>query len=536
MVQLIKYTCYKRLLYSHLVLIPSTWGAQEGFTREMHTIIIKQQYLSLGRAILRMSFTDPRNESDMLSAPGDFSTVDDTGNVQSLKSYGMIRMSFEDDKERKLALTKNAKIYIDADKLPNLDTNAEEPRLWWLDEKTGRWRDAGPIRPVDEADPRRGRRATGRNFLVGEIETDNFEVINIDVPWKRCFVRVETFLYGDSDQDLEPVEGVEVKMLGKDGADQFYGYTNAVSGPNGVTCLPVWCGAGGLLTAEIPDLEFADDAPVDKVKKSAIPLVPEHSNLITFPASINASVEGKNSFYFEATISGTTGPIFANNELAKCQKSGNEKSINAFRFYLIEREAKAPGHIDMRYPPGHSLAWYADKKTETSVHKCFAKFSIKTSVFQPTVMLESFTSDGKKKYGFVMEKVFKAMPSEGEKGRRIYVTCLEYRCSKPESPTMLRLTLITNTCFLYSLSSKLLNEQPRKSRDNEVQVEFTAPAAKFGKDFGLYTGEKNSAEEQCYGEHDIGVGSGKASASGYAVWVYPGWECPHVEDFESFSF
>ena len=64
-----------------------------------------------------MSFTDPRNVSDLLSAPGDFTTVDQSGDVQPLKTYGMLRIKVQDEDNEQLDLAGNMKIYLDADKV-----------------------------------------------------------------------------------------------------------------------------------------------------------------------------------------------------------------------------------------------------------------------------------------------------------------------------------------------------------------------------------------------------------------------------------
>lgn len=64
-----------------------------------------------------MSLTDPRNSSDLFSAPGDFTTVDQSGSVQPLKTYGILRIKVQDENNEKLDLAGNMKIYLDADKV-----------------------------------------------------------------------------------------------------------------------------------------------------------------------------------------------------------------------------------------------------------------------------------------------------------------------------------------------------------------------------------------------------------------------------------
>ena len=70
-----------------------------------------------GKAKLRISFTDPRNSSDLLSAPGDFTTVDQSGCVEALKTYGILRIKVQDQENKQLDLAGNLKIYVDANKV-----------------------------------------------------------------------------------------------------------------------------------------------------------------------------------------------------------------------------------------------------------------------------------------------------------------------------------------------------------------------------------------------------------------------------------
>jgi len=49
--------------------------------------------------------------------PGDFTTVDQSGSVQPLKTYGILKVKVEDENNEKLDLAGNMKIYLDADKV-----------------------------------------------------------------------------------------------------------------------------------------------------------------------------------------------------------------------------------------------------------------------------------------------------------------------------------------------------------------------------------------------------------------------------------
>lgn len=97
-----------------------------------------------GNAKASVSVTDPRNQSDISSAPGDFSTMNEDGEEEILETYGMMKLSLEDDNGKPLVMSKPMKVYLDPEKL-NLtvsDGNVSI-KLYWLDRKTGRWRSVG---------------------------------------------------------------------------------------------------------------------------------------------------------------------------------------------------------------------------------------------------------------------------------------------------------------------------------------------------------------------------------------------------------
>ena len=57
--------------------------------------------------------------TDLFSAPGDFTTVDQSGDVQPLKTYGILRIKVQDHNNEQLDLARNVKLRLDADKVIN---------------------------------------------------------------------------------------------------------------------------------------------------------------------------------------------------------------------------------------------------------------------------------------------------------------------------------------------------------------------------------------------------------------------------------
>lgn len=123
-----------------------------------------------GQANLRLNVMDPRNFSDILTAPADFSTIDEDGEEQMLVSYGMLNLDIEDGRGNKLSPSKPIKLYLDPERLNiSVDSNGNTTtKLWWLDAKTGRWMEAGDVW-IGQKVSSRSKRAPTRFLLETEI-------------------------------------------------------------------------------------------------------------------------------------------------------------------------------------------------------------------------------------------------------------------------------------------------------------------------------------------------------------------------------
>ena len=143
-----------------------------------------------GNAKASVSVTDPRNLSDILTAPGDFTTVSEDGQEEILETYGMIKLNMEDDNGKPLVMSKPMKVYLDPEKL-NLTVSEGNAsvKLYWLDRKTGRWREAGDFSLEDGS--KRRRKRTNRIFLAGTVTPSIAkEYLNFDWPDERVGLRV----------------------------------------------------------------------------------------------------------------------------------------------------------------------------------------------------------------------------------------------------------------------------------------------------------------------------------------------------------
>ena len=208
--------------------------------------------------------------------------------------------------------------------LPRNSSGEMAPWLWWLDEKTGRWRQLGEMRPASNSRTRRD--SGGRRFYIGDIQTDKISpIINIDILWKRCYVRVQANVIDG--KNLKPADGITVTLIGKESAaqEQYYGYTQKTTNKNGLACIPAWCDSGVVLQAG------------QWLHSSIIHANPDRTNLETLPSELETSIiesEESSSFTFTTKVTSQAGPIFSNNEINKCFDP--DENVLAFKFYLKE--------------------------------------------------------------------------------------------------------------------------------------------------------------------------------------------------------
>ena len=183
-----------------------------------------------GSAKARVSVTDPRNQSDVSSAPGDFSATNEDGEEEILETFGMMKLDLEDDKGKPLSMSKPMKVYLDPEKLNiSLSEGNVSIKLYWLDRKTGRWREAGDLFP--EHGSKRRRRRSNRVFLAGTVTPSIAkQTLNLDTPSKRIGLRVSIFKRDNN---------ALVRVICKNDQGQFKGYVeeNTV---DGVTCIAIW--------------------------------------------------------------------------------------------------------------------------------------------------------------------------------------------------------------------------------------------------------------------------------------------------------
>ena len=160
-----------------------------------------------GIAKATVSVTDPRNQSDIESAPGDFSSMNEDGEEELLQTFGMIKLDLEDDSGKPLTMSKPMKVYLDSEKLNSSASDGNVSiKLYWLDKKTGRWREAGEFMLEDGKNRRRKRSDVERTFLVINVTPSLVKRdLNFDTPTDRVALRVtiaRNLGNGDASKDV----------------------------------------------------------------------------------------------------------------------------------------------------------------------------------------------------------------------------------------------------------------------------------------------------------------------------------------------
>ena len=247
-----------------------------------------------GQANLRLSVMDPRNLSDIQTAPADFSTIDEDGEEQLLVSYGMFDIDFEDESGNPLFTSKPIKMYIDPEKMNiSVDSNGNTTaKLWWLDPKSGRWVKAGDLWTGNK-NSSRSKRSPTRFLLETEISPAVAKQGPFNIEVKENFGAVRVYAPASS----------SVRILCEEpntSPKRYLGYLEKSVDASRVACISVWINRTCFMQGENRDSLF---------------LIPTDPN--SFPPEVSASIVSSHlqgssqvqAFRFEVKTS-RNGPVF----------------------------------------------------------------------------------------------------------------------------------------------------------------------------------------------------------------------------------
>ena len=422
-----------------------------------------------GQANVRMSVTDPRNETDVLSAPGDFTAVAEDGEQQMLQTFGMMKMTFKDDAGKPLAVTKPMKVFIDPEQV-NITVDKDgkvAAKLYWLDEETGRWREAGEMSLADGGSRRRKRDT--RKFFVAEIlPAMTKSTLNFDKPSRDCRVRVKA----------EPQS--TVRIFRKDGG----GYVERVTNNDGMTCIPTWKDTESYMQAE----------------KNGILLEP--TDVDNLPAEISASVvpyrgDGDSeikTLKFTTMVIGQKGPIYSVDNRRYCDVSENDQSPQKHIKFSGPNTAETPDDFGTKIVDEDKWnAVYGGRKL------CYIKIKVLAQKDEKLSFVVQSFREGNWDESFGLTIGTSIPTQDGD-----HVLCLEYRCSWPperenKEVTYVSVSPLTGTCLSFnnitdmdvSLYKQQKDVRCAKAADKskEQVVSFCVPTDSSGRStYGTYIG------------------------------------------------
>ena len=464
-----------------------------------------------GRARFTVTYMDSRNRTDIESAPGDFTTVDSNGQEQRLKSYGMFKVGFVDENNKPLDLVKNMTVKFDPEEV-GLSSGSVPPNLWWLDEATGRWVDAGKLQSVIDKS-RRSKRSNGpKTFFIGDVTTDKLRWINIDIPERTCYLKVKVYRK-DEGQD-HPIPSANINWIGQEN-NNFYGYESGVTDSNGVICLKSWCDNYGFLQAKVFGMTLTPDA-------SQLKQLPDVVKAEVIPGEKTKSIKMLSSR--SATFN---GPVFENEDSAKCR----EKSALFFGFHTGTDK-----RLTALLKP--QTSWLLPSNNG---RRCYLKIVIVNKDGfswgmwgreKITVVVESFSANGTVSYGFASHQ---GEPSVFEK-----IACVEYFCSD-NSPTLVKVRVFGQKDIAYSylvpeLQKAQLNKAEFwncKAKNQREFLIFPELQERLGQRAGLYSGFNDEGKMACRSGTDITVEEDSLTTTDYALFLdsSKNWQtCDYCDD------
>ncbi len=389
-----------------------------------------------GNAKATVHVTDPRNLSDVLSAPGDFTTTSEDGETEMLETFGMMKLNLEEDNGKPLTMSKPMKVYLDPEKL-NISLsqgNTSAVKLYWLDRKTGRWREVGDFFPEDGN--KRRRKRSNRVFLAGTVTPSIAkQTLNFDRPDEIVGVRVTT----DPGED-----DVIITAIRKDHG----GYVQRTTA-NGVVCMEIWKDQDCYLQAE-KNFKYYDPDP---------DLASSFGHVNGRIKEIKGEKGSTRSFEFSSTITcpktSSRGPIYCDDGASGTERTKCEQSLNS-------AQSQPKGSKFVFKPPTSSSQenallerdfnnWFS-KDGDT----CFIKIKI-TGTNVP-FMAASYKKNDQTytgKYGFHL-RMSREVTSGSDN-----VVCLQFRCPMKDDHTALLLTPMTSeaTCNYIQTDSVLNTPQ-----------------------------------------------------------------------------
>ena len=281
-------------------VVPLVGDAAAEVVIPANSLVDKDGNPQKGKAKVKVQFSDPRSEQDILESQGDFTTVDEDGEEQLLRTYGLFKIKVQDENNNNLGLTKDLHINIDIEQITGETFNESTPlpHLWWLDQKTGRWVDAGQLERNSESAKRKKRNLQSRAFS-GVITPENVQnAYNLDLSYDRCFAKVRATRRDGSGIPNAKVTSIFTNPRGQ----AIQGYLMRTTYSNGYRCISTQCNSDGYM----------------EVEEDGKPLLPHENEVRALPPETRASIVDTRRINFNPGARPLNGPVYQKAQASSC--------------------------------------------------------------------------------------------------------------------------------------------------------------------------------------------------------------------------
>ena len=372
-----------------------------------HSLMTESGEIYNGTANLEVSFADPRNASQVQEADGDFTAISEEGDEQLLETFGVLKIDFTDSNGKPLQTNTDIDVMLDLDEYNITEKEAEAIKLWYMDEKTGRWRimDSG----LKQHESRRSKRS-GRKFYFGKIDNTFYSRrTNLDKLADVCVVKFTV-----EDQNADPSSSTSVRITiasEQDGLNRYYEHSMSTGTSS---CVRTFCSSITIQAKIEQDVLKPNDRNINPSLKNyhgitfyrTNDLIARFSNRITIRDISNLIT--------------TDGPFFKS--IDSCRQTPNDKSLIFDTPVQPARETS----------PDDLIKWHDNEE----FHVCYVKIAVKNSCSDQNVTfhVKSTNVDGQpKEEGFTIVSISSSSLS----------TCAEFKCP----PTNTRSIRVTITPF-----------------------------------------------------------------------------------------
>ncbi len=352
---------------------------------------------------------DMRKESDLETAPGDFTVKDKEGNTIKVQSFGIFMLDFGSIQGQKLLLGGEVPLYVDHDIVP-IAFGDRSMNVGILNKRTGSWETHSQFVRNDSKRRRKqiDRMVANIEIIPNEHYSINTEYINNEL----CFAKIVPYssdLFLSSDM-LPNVQFVSSLV---DTTNPFFQYTETWSNPgswwNGGpgACVAVACtllhahSIESIISAHIDQTYLT---PASQNTQNSIP------SILSILPDIDYGIHLRNSSTSlkltvrksSITYQDPPGPLYAFDEEKVCLKAGFE-SLH-FQFHSIPTAPVAPilklntqAEQTCHLGPGTLDTPYSfyprNGEYECPSHSCFIRVKILSSLETIRIVAKSYASD-----------------------------------------------------------------------------------------------------------------------------------------------